>query len=281
MSALDSTDRADVAEPRDFGDLMYGVAAFYAGGANVALQLGMPGVGYGVLESKVDSGKVTKHPVKRARTTFTYVSVAMLGDNRDKAAYKKAVDRVHAYVKSTADSPVKYNAFDRDLQLWVAACLAFGVFDSFDKLGVELDDETADELYDHMASFGTTLQVPPELWPKDRAAFEEYWNSTLATLHYDPPVRKYLVGIITQRHLALPFRLLTAPFAFMNIGYLPAAVRQQLGFRWGPRRQRIFDLVNRTTGAVYRRLPVIVRAWPFNMYLADMRWRVRRGKPLV
>jgi uncharacterized protein (DUF2236 family) len=281
MSALASPGPDQEVAERDFSDLMYGIAAFYAGGANVVLQLGLPGVGYGVLESKVDSGKVTKHPVKRARTTFTYVAVAMMGDEKDQALYRRAVNRSHAQVRSTADSPVEYNAFDPKLQQWVAVCLAFGVLDTFDKLGVELDDETADALYEHLALFGTSLQMPRELWPADRAAFWEFWEKGVAELRYDPPVRDYLVGIITQRHLAAPFRLLTLPFVFMSIGYLPEPVRKQLGFGWGPRRQRIFEAVNRATGQVYRRLPIVLRAWPFNMYLADMRRRVRRGKRLV
>ena len=43
--------------------------------ANVIMQLSLPGVGYGVLESPVDSGNVYKHPFKRARTTGTYLAV--------------------------------------------------------------------------------------------------------------------------------------------------------------------------------------------------------------
>jgi uncharacterized protein (DUF2236 family) len=35
------------------------------------MQLALAPVGYGVLESKVESGQVTKHPLKRFRTTFT------------------------------------------------------------------------------------------------------------------------------------------------------------------------------------------------------------------
>jgi uncharacterized protein (DUF2236 family) len=52
-----------VAEAMDFW-------AFAAGAANVIMQLSWPEVGYGVAESKVDSGNLLKHPWKRARTTF-------------------------------------------------------------------------------------------------------------------------------------------------------------------------------------------------------------------
>lgn len=283
MSALES-DRRDAPPPTPAVDLrpyLYGIAGMYAGGANTVLQLGLPPVGYGVLESTVDSGKVTKHPFKRARTTLSYLAVAILGNDADKAAYKQAVDRVHAQVRSTADSPVKYNAFDPQLQLWVAACLYWGVVDVFDKLGAVMDDQTAEATYQQLASLGTTLQVPRELWPADRAAFEEYWQAGLERLEYDPPVRDYLVDLIHFRFLPPLLRPTAPPLVFMNIGYLPGSVREKLGLDWGPKRQRIFNAVNRVTGSCYRLLPAPVRAFPFNLLLWDVRRRVRRGKRLM
>ena len=145
-----------------------------AGGpANVIMQLARPGVGYGVMESRVESGRVDRHPIKRARTTFTYLAVAGKGTDAQKAAYRRAVNRAHAQVYSTDESPVTYNAFDKDLQLWVAACLYKGGVDIYRMFIGEMDDETADRHYAEGMSLGTTLQVPPEMWPADRAAFDE------------------------------------------------------------------------------------------------------------
>ena len=42
-----------------------------AAGANVIMQLARPAVGYGVYESKVETGRLDRHPVKRTRTTLT------------------------------------------------------------------------------------------------------------------------------------------------------------------------------------------------------------------
>ncbi|MBB3036654.1 uncharacterized protein (DUF2236 family) [Hoyosella altamirensis] len=58
---------------------------FLAAGSNVIMQLSRPGMGYGVVESQVDSGNLYKHPFKRARTTITYLAVAILGTDEDKA----------------------------------------------------------------------------------------------------------------------------------------------------------------------------------------------------
>jgi uncharacterized protein (DUF2236 family) len=86
--------------------------AFAAGAANVIMQLSWPEVGHGVVESKVDSGNLLKHPWKRARTTFQYLAVAILGRPRDRAAFREAVNSSHRQVKSTPDSRIRYNAFD-------------------------------------------------------------------------------------------------------------------------------------------------------------------------
>ena len=77
--------------------------AFAAGAANVIMQLSWPEVGYGVAESKVDSGNLLKHPWKRAGTTFQYLAVAILGRPEDRAAFREAVNSSYRQVKSTPD----------------------------------------------------------------------------------------------------------------------------------------------------------------------------------
>jgi uncharacterized protein (DUF2236 family) len=76
------------------------------------MQISWPEVGHGVAESKVDSGNLLKHPWKRARTAFQYLAVAIMGRQDDRDAFREAVNGSHRHVKSTANGPVRYNAFD-------------------------------------------------------------------------------------------------------------------------------------------------------------------------
>ena len=135
-------------------------AAMLLPAANVIMQLSLPGVGYGVLESPVDSGNVYKHPFKRARTTGTYLAVATIGTETDRALIRAAVDVAHRQVRSTSSSPVSYNAFDPKLQLWVASCLYRYFVDQHEFLHGPLDDDAADAVYRDGKRLGTTLQVP-------------------------------------------------------------------------------------------------------------------------
>ncbi|MDT5252696.1 MAG: hypothetical protein QOH07_1647, partial [Mycobacterium sp.] len=220
--------------------------ALLLGPANVIMQLARPGVGYGVLESRVESGRIDLHPIKRARTTFTYLAVAMAGSEAQKAAFRRAVNGAHAQVYSTADSPVEYNAFDRDLQLWVAACLYKGGVDFYRMFVGELDDEDADRHYREGMVLGTTLQVPPEMWPPDRAAFDRYWQLQLDKVHIDDTVRDYLYPIAVGRVRAVtlpePLRRLPESLALLlTTGFLPQRFRDEMRFSWDAAKQRRFD----------------------------------------
>src|SRR5246127_4271824 len=203
-------DRARTRRPRrgralGIDEGLMGVALL-AGQANVIMQLARPGVGYGVVESRVESGRVDRHPIKRARTTFTYLAVAIAGSEAQKQAFRQAVNRAHAQVYSTPDSPVQYNAFDVDLQLWVGACLYKGFVDIHRIFIGELDGEDAARHYREGMVLATTLQVPAEMWPPDRAAFDRYWQEPLGQGHIHDALRAYLYPIAAGRvrGVALP-----------------------------------------------------------------------------
>jgi uncharacterized protein (DUF2236 family) len=283
MSVTEST----VVRTRRAGinDGLMGVALL-AGPANVIMQLARPGVGYGVLESRVESGRVDRHPIKRARTTFTYLAVATNGSDAQKAAFRKAVNGAHAQVYSTDESPVKYNAFDKDLQMWVAACLYKGAVDVYRTFIGEMDDETADRHYAEGMSLGTTLQVPAAMWPADRAAFDRYWQESLDVVHIDDTVREYLFPIAASRvrgvKLPGPLQRWSDGSALLiTTGFLPQRFRDEMRLPWDAKRQRRFDRLMAVLRTVNHLMPRFVRQFPFNVLLRDLDRRIRTGRPLV
>ena len=260
-------------------------SALLAGPANVIMQLARPGVGYGVVESRVESGRIDRHPIKRARTTFTYLAVATQGSEAQKAAFRRAVNRAHAQVYSTDDSPVSYHAFDPNLQLWVAACLYKGAVDVYRLLVGDMDEETADEHYREGMTLGTTLQVPAEMWPPDRAAFDEYWRAALEKVQIDDTVRDFLYPIAMAR-VAVPMpprirRPLEKVALLITTGFLPQRFRDEMQLPWDARRQRWFDRLMMTIRVANRVAPKFARKFPFNLMLVDLDWRIRTRRPLV
>ncbi len=270
-----------VGRPANLGDALIG-PGLLAGAANVIMQLSWPEVGYGVAESRVDSGNLFKHPVKRTRTTLSYLAVAVHGTEAERAAYRRGVNVSHAQVRSTPESPVAYNAFDKDLQLWVAACLYRGLEDVQRLFGAPLSSADAERLYREAAVLGTTLQVRPEQWPADRAAFERYWTEGLERVSIDDTVRAHLTDVMLVRWLPWVISRPLEPFnRFVTAGFLPAEFREQMHLDWSPAKQRWFERFTGLLGAVVRRLPGWARAFPYNVLLADLRRRMRAGRPLV
>ncbi|MEU0499839.1 oxygenase MpaB family protein [Nocardia sp. NPDC005998] len=258
-----------------------GVAAFLGGTANVIMQLSLRPVGYGVMESTVESGRIDVHPWKRMRTTLTYLAVALMGTEHDRAIYREAVNGSHRAVRSEPGAAVEYNAFDPKLQLWVAACLYWGVVDLEERLHGPMDEDTAEVFYQYAARLGTTLQMRPEMWPADRKAFQEYWNTNLATKSIDARTRAYLDDLIDLKMVARPLRIFAPLQRLFVTGLLPPHLRNQMHMRWSARQERFANRLLRVIGAVHRRLPKPARLFPMNLYLWDMRRRHRLGKPLV
>ncbi|MFM9035522.1 MAG: oxygenase MpaB family protein [Mycobacterium sp.] len=271
--------------PAFFDDGIPGIALL-AGPANVIMQLGHPAVGYGVMESRVDSGRIDRHPIKRARTTFTYLAVATRGTPEQQKAYRKAVTEAHKQVTSTADSPVKYNALDPDLQLWVAACLYKGGVDVRRTFIGEMDDQTADQHYRDSMALGTMLQMRAEMWPADRAAFDRYWDDQLDKIHIDDAVREFLypIAVARLRGLRLPFPLqnINEGLALLiTTGFLPQRFRDEMKLDWSRSKQREFDALMTAIRLGSSVAPSFVRNFPFNLLLHDVDWRMRTGRPLV
>jgi uncharacterized protein (DUF2236 family) len=285
MAVSERVRRASVMRAAGIDDGLMGIALL-AGSANVIMQLARPGVGYGVMESRVERGRVDLHPIKRARTTFTYLAVATQGSDEQKAAFRRAVNRAHAQVYSTDESPVKYNAFDRDLQLWVGACLYKGAVDVHRMFVGEMDEETAERHYHEGTALGTTLQVPEDMWPADRAAFDRYWHESLDKVHIDDAVREYLYPIAVARvrgvKLPGPLQQWSERVALLiTSGFLPQRFRDEMRLEWNTTKQRRFDRLMGVLRVVDHLMPRFVRQFPFNVLLKDLDWRIRTGRLLI
>jgi len=256
--------------------------ALSAASANVVMQLSLLPVGRGVAESRVDSGRVDRHPIKRGRTTLGYIAVAWHGTDHEREVLREEVNKQHRQVRSPPSSEVKYNAFDRRLQLWVAACLLKGTQDVVEVLYGNVGSQALDDLYRHASRFATTLQVPPDMWPADRDAFEKYWREAIEDLSMDKVTRPYLRGMATLAFLPAPLRWVFGPTnRLFTLGWLPPEFRELLGLPWTERDQRRFDRACRRAARINRVLPPVLRAWPWNMYLWDARRRIHKGRPFV
>jgi uncharacterized protein (DUF2236 family) len=251
-------------------------------GANVIMQLSRLAVGHGIAESTVYSGSLYLHPIKRTRTTLGYVMISLLGNDRERSVLRREVNQQHRSVHSEPSSAVAYDAFDPDLQLWVAACMYRGLEDSVDALYGPVDPATLDALYRLSSRFATTLQVHDAQWPSDRTSFDAYWAAALQLVVMDDVTRNYLVGIASLRFLPTPLRQILGPaHRFITAGFLAPRFRDELGLTWGPRHAALFEVFKSSLAITNRILPGPIREFPWNVTLRDAQKRIRSGRSFV
>jgi uncharacterized protein (DUF2236 family) len=266
----------------DLRRLLISGLALAPAGANVIMQLSRLPIGHAITESKVESGSLRKHPVKRTRTTLAYVMIALFGTDHERSVMRREVNMQHSLVRSDAESSIPYDAHDPDLQLWVAACMFRGVIDTVTQLQGPVDDATYATLLASCGRFATTLRVSAARWPTDRVAFEAYWSSALREVRMDDVTRRYLRGLASLEFLPTPFaRVLGPGHRFLTIGFLPVPFREELGVTWTARQQRRFRTIMSVAVRVNRHLPTPVRELPWNLIERDTRRRIARGRAVL
>ncbi|WP_433868718.1 oxygenase MpaB family protein [Saccharopolyspora sp. CA-218241] len=244
--------------------------AILAGGARaILLQIAVPGIGRGVHEHS----DFAYRPVERLRTTLTYVYCMTYGTDEEVRTVTRLVNRVHGKVRGPG-----YRAIDPELQLWVAATLYDTATLLHERLFGPLDEETADRVYQEYAVLGTALQVPPELWPADRAAFRAYWDDVVATTEVTDDARAVAHDLLHPSVAPRWVRLSMPLLRFLTAGMLPPRLRAEFGLTWDRRRQRRYDALFAVAARIYPKLPPALREAPKEHYLRQMRRLIARGR---
>lgn len=250
--------------PRDIGRISGESFIYLGAGAAVLLQMAHPAVGAGVAEHSA----TMKRPLDRLRNTMAFIYAATLGDDADRRAMARFVNRAHGPVRSA-----RYDAFDPALQLWVAATLYRGGTELAELFYGPLPANVAEDLYRKSAVYGTMLQMPAALWPADRAAFDGYWDAMLAQLQVEPPVRRYADQLLAGGAVPWWLRGLMPLQRFFTRALLPAPVRAAFGLAWSARDERRWQRFLRWGPALYWRIPAFLRHLPARIVLADLRRR--------
>jgi uncharacterized protein (DUF2236 family) len=241
-----------------------------AGGARaILLQVAHPGVGRGVAEHS----DFAYRPIDRLRTTLTYVYCMTYGSPDEIRQVSRMVNRVHARVRGPG-----YRATDPELQLWVAATLYETAALLYEEIFGAIEDEAAERIYREYAVLATSLQVPPEMWPADRAAFRRYWNHTIATVEVTDHARVVARDLLYPQRAPLAIRVAMPLNRLLTAAWLPPRLRDAFGVEWDEGRRRRYDRLMTVGRAVYPRLPIALREAPKRYYLHDMRKRLRRSR---
>ena len=178
----------------------------------------------------------------------------------DIRAVHRSIGQAHARVHGEAtDALPAYSAFDPDLQLWVTATLYWTAERVHARIFGPLDPASADRFYAEFAAIGTSLQMPKDAWPTDRAAFATYWAGALARLNVTPQARAVARQLLLAR-AAPPWARLAMPWVRLaTVALLPDVVRASFGLTLTARNRRRYERMMSLAAAIYPRLPLRIR----------------------
>jgi uncharacterized protein (DUF2236 family) len=205
-----------------------------AGPRALLLQLAHPLVAAGVEEHS----DFRADPWRRLRGTLRSYLAIVYGTTAAARAEIRRLNGLHRSISGPG-----YTARDPDLALWVHATLVDTTIAAYDAWLEPLSRDRRERYYAETVPIGRAFGVPEDRLPTDLDAFEAYVASMLAP---DGPVRVSPVArSLADAVLHPPLGPVLPPLTWVpspvyawtlwpSIGLLPASVRADYGFRWGP-----------------------------------------------
>lgn len=234
-------------------------------GRAILMQLAHPQIGQAIAEHS----DFASNPLSRLIHTLGYIYALSNGTAEQQRKMIRHVDNAHRNVRGTRDlgkGTPAYSALDPKLQLWVAATL----YDSARVIAAQVlphEVEHDEQLYRQYAQLGDALQMPTDYWPSTLQEFDQYMNTTLASLKVTDQTRALANELFLGRNAPWWIRLGLPLMRDVTIAQLPRAVHEQFGFDLTQKVQRR----NRVTVSFVRMgtriLPVRLRRLPMRMML--------------
>jgi uncharacterized protein (DUF2236 family) len=168
-------------------------------------------------------------------------------------------------VNGVSQDGVAYDAHDPELLLWVWATLVDTARLLYERCVRPLSDEERERYYAEQKLFAYACGVPPGACPDRHADFVAYFERTVADELRVTEGAQAVAHSLVHPPIPRPLRPLLAPTLLVTAGLLPAHVRAEYGFAWGPRRQRLLEAWLTGVRLAMRLVPRAVRALPVEL----------------
>lgn len=138
---------------------------------------------------------------QRLQKTGCFLNVAVNGTDAEKRAIFGVVHKYHSHVRGD-----DYSADDPELHKWTAATLFVAIIRVRETFFGRLSRDEMEALFRECAIFGTSLRMPPDMWPDTLEEFWKYWDYNLATLTITDEARSLVKGLLYPP-MALPMSM--------------------------------------------------------------------------
>jgi uncharacterized protein (DUF2236 family) len=229
------------------------------GSRALLLQVAHPKVAAAV----VDHSRYRSDPLGRLRDTLDAIFAFTFGDMRRVEDVVGHIHGLHTRVQGATPDGLPYSALDPHLLLWVYATLLDSSLVGYETFVGQLLPADRERYYAEFVRSGDVWGIPRDAFPSSLVELRAWMDSMIASgeVHVSPQGREVGRYILDPPvwwippPAALPIRVLT-------VWLLPAALRSDFGYTWGPRRERVMRAAAACSRVVVPRLPHVMRDLP-------------------
>ncbi|EFY86241.1 hypothetical protein MAC_07695 [Metarhizium acridum CQMa 102] len=233
----------------------------------ILCQFAHPGLAKG---SYLHSSFASRIP-QRLQNTARFLNAAVYGTPDEKRAVFSVIHGYHTHVKGDG-----YDANDPELHKWTAATLFVALVVVQDAFFGGFTDRQMELLYRESAVYGTSLRMPPDMWPATLDDFWAYWNRNIETLDVTDMARKLCRDLLYPTKLPLRMRALLPLARVMTVNLLPERLAREYGLVPTTLSWLQYQAVVRTTRLAWPLLPQRVTGAMHAEFMEDLKKAVDR-----
>jgi len=244
--------------------------AAFGGARALILQVAHPLVAAGVGENS----NYRQQPWDRLFRTLEAVTTIVFGTPEEAEAAARRVWTVHHKVRGELKSAegsfpagTAYDARDPALAMWVHATLFDTQILVYDRYVQRLSIAERETFYEEQKLFAEMFGVPRDRQPETYADFNAYFDDVVEN---ELAVTDTLVDVVDATLVNPPLPAAARPLRrpavealkLQTAGALPPRLRAELGFGWGPRRERLMRASEPLVRNLLALAPKLVRDFP-------------------
>ncbi|KAI1339199.1 hypothetical protein F5Y15DRAFT_423900 [Xylariaceae sp. FL0016] len=206
--------------------------------------------------------------LNRLQTTARFLNAAVYGTMEEKQAIFSVIHNAHSEVKGE-----NYYADDPELHRWTAATLFVSLIVVHEAFFGKVSREKQEQLFKEAAVYGTSLRMPPEMWPATLDEFWAYWNHNIETLQVTDWARSLARDLLWPKKMPVYMKPNMPIARLLTIQWLPERLQREFGFKEKitPLNTALYHVVVGYVALLYPHLPKAIRTYPSRMYLRDMK----------
>lgn len=256
-----------IAEPKELLNYVDDGIFLISGQYAILCQFAHPGLAQGTFEHSNFASRL----MNRLQTTARFLNVAVFGTYEEKQAIFSMIHGAHTSVKGD-----NYFADDPELHKWTAATLFMALVTVQEAFFGKLSREKLEALYKESAIYGTSLRMPPEMWPETLDAFWDYWNQNIETLEVTDWARSLCKDLLYPKHIPLAIKPVSPVARLLTTYWLPERLCREYRLTITPFKTAMYHFIVGYIALTYPHLPRKIKTFPSKYYMKDLRQALKR-----